>query len=398
MKDVEHRVATASVAAVARHLRAVDPRFDPPLHRRVELDAFALRIVSGAVTFEAWQDDELVGLVSAYVNAGPGGTAFINHVGVAPGHEGRGLATTLLRACMAYAARAAHVRVRLEVAEGNRRARDLYFRLGFVEEGPPSDTSVFMTRDLPHAPSRDYDAEQRDAAGSKYAYSFDFDVIHPFMVRSFRPFLRSGSFLELGSYRGDFTRHLLPFGGKVTCVEASSEALAHARARHGDAVAFVHGRFETVQLPGRYDNVILTHVLEHLDDPVALLRRIADEWLAEGGRLFVACPNAHAPSRQIAVKMGLLSHTTAVSPSEAEHGHRVTYTLDTLERDVRAGGLDVLHRSGVFFKALANFQWDRLLGTDIISDAYLEGCYQLGMVYPDLCSSIFLVCERRTRP
>ena len=76
------------------------------------------------------------------------------------------------------------------------------------------------------------------------------------------------------------------------------------------------------------------------------------------------------------------------------HGHRRTYALDTLERDARASGLTVTHRSGIFFKALANFQWDRLLKTDIISQGYLDGCYELGQRYPDLCSSIFLVCER----
>jgi hypothetical protein len=95
--------------------------------------------------------------------------------------------------------------------------------------------------------------------------------------------------------------------------------------------------------------------------------------------------------------MGLITHNTAVTPSEREHGHRITYTLDTLETHARAAGLKVVHRSGIFFKALANFQWDRLLATDIISTDYLEGCYRLGQVYPDLCSSIFLVCERGRR-
>ena len=51
-------------------------------------------------------------------------------------------------------------------------------------------------------------------------------------------------------------------------------------------------------------------------------------------------------------------------------------------------------RSGIFFKALANFQWDRLLRTDIVSREYLEGCFALGLDFPDLCASIFLVCER----
>ena len=105
------------------------------------------------------------------------------------------------------------------------------------------------------------------------------------------------------------------------------------------------------------------------------------------------CPNANAPSRQIAVKMGLITHNAAVTSAEAEHGHRRTYTLDALERDAVAAGLKVVHRSGIFFKALANFQWDRLLQTDIISKEYLDGCYKLGQQYPDLCSSIFLVCE-----
>ncbi|RJG02935.1 class I SAM-dependent methyltransferase [Noviherbaspirillum sedimenti] len=241
---------------------------------------------------------------------------------------------------------------------------------------------------------RDYNVEIKDTADHQYAYSFDFDVMHPFMIRSFAPFFNQGSLLELGSFKGDFTRRFLSHFDDVTCVEASGIAMEEARRKLGDKVHFVNSMFETATLPKRYDNIVLTHVLEHLDDPVLVLKRINDEWLAEGGRFFLVCPNANAPSRQIAVKMGLISHNAAVTPAEAEHGHRCTYSLDTLERDAVAAGLKVVHRSGIFFKALANFQWDKLLNTDIISKEYLDGCYQLGQQYPDLCSSIFLMCER----
>lgn len=249
------------------------------------------------------------------------------------------------------------------------------------------------------ATKRNYNDELKDSdnsANEKYAYSFDFDVMHPFMVRTFEPFFRAGTCLELGSYKGDFTRRLLPYFGSpaITCVEASPEAIEVANAQLGSDICFVNSTFEDATLPRRYDNVVMTHVLEHLDDPVLVLKRINDEWLAEGGRLFLVCPNANAPSRQIAVKMGLISHNSAVTPAESEHGHRITYTLDTLERDAVAAGLKVVHRSGIFFKALANFQWDRLLQTDIISKEYLDGCYKLGQEYPNLCSSIFLMCER----
>ena len=244
---------------------------------------------------------------------------------------------------------------------------------------------------------RNYNVELDDAknkANEKYAYSFDFDVLHPYMIKSFTPFFNKGSLLELGSYKGNFTEKLLSYFNDITCVEASDTAIEDAKIKLGNNVNFVNALFESVSLPNRYNNIVLTHVLEHLDDPVRVLKRINDEWLTEKGRFFLVCPNANAPSRQIAVKMGLISHNTAVTPAEAVHGHRCTYTLDTLERDAVAAGLKVIYRSGIFFKALANFQWDRLLQTDIISKEYLEGCYQLGQQYPDLCASIFLLCEK----
>ncbi|MCE3227622.1 MAG: Ubiquinone biosynthesis O-methyltransferase [Bacteroidetes bacterium] len=241
--------------------------------------------------------------------------------------------------------------------------------------------------------NRDYNKEFKDN-DRKYYYGFDVDVMHPFMLRSFEPFYKEGSLLELGSFKGDLTRRLLAQFTDVTCVEASDEAIAEAKNEFGNTVKFVNGVFETVTLPKKYDNIILTHVLEHIDDPVKVLKRINDEWLSDTGRFFLVCPNANAPSRQIAVKMGLISHNSAVTKAEAEHGHRITYSLDTMERDAKAAGLRVVHRSGIFFKALANFQWDRILQTDIVSKEYLEGCYQLGQQYPDLCSSIFLMCEK----
>lgn len=241
---------------------------------------------------------------------------------------------------------------------------------------------------------RNYNAELRDSAEAKYAYGFDLDVMHPYMIRAFEPFFKRGSMLELGCARGDFTLRLTEYFDDITCVEASDDAMTEAQSRVGSHASFVNALFEDASLPKRYDNVVLTHVLEHLDEPVSVLRRVNDDWLAEGGRLFLVCPNANAPSRQIAVKMGLISHNAAVTAAEAQHGHRCTYAFDTLERDATAAGLHVVHRSGIFFKAFANFQWDRLLQTDIVSKEYLEGCYQLGQQYPDLCASIFLLCER----
>lgn len=124
---------------------------------------------------------------------------------------------------------------------------------------------------------RDYNVEIKDTADHQYAYGFDFDVMHPYMIRSFEPFFRPGSLLELGSFKGDFTRRFLQRFNDITCVEASDEAIEQARRKLGDGVQFVHSMFETATLPRRYDNIVLTHVLEHLDDPVRVLKRVNDE-------------------------------------------------------------------------------------------------------------------------
>jgi 2-polyprenyl-3-methyl-5-hydroxy-6-metoxy-1,4-benzoquinol methylase len=238
--------------------------------------------------------------------------------------------------------------------------------------------------------SRDYNEEYKDG-GRKYAYDFD-SVLRRYMMRTLDPFMPAGKALEMGCYKGEVTEMLARRYPDLTVIEASDELVAIARQRVPSA-HFVTARFEDSGFAERFDAVFLIHTLEHLDQPAAILRRV-NSWLTDAGRLFIVVPNANAPSRQIAVQMGLITHNAAVTDAERAHGHRATYSLDTLARVAVEGGLHISHRGGVFFKPLANYQFDKLMGGDVISDGYLEGCYQLGMQYPDLCASIYLVCEK----
>jgi len=394
---VEYLSNRASAEEISEHLSCCDAAFVPPLSSRVEIAGYANKIVSRATRFEAWSGGTLVGLVAVYCNDLKNRVAYITSASVLRAWTRRGIAARLVGQGVEHAKASGMRQIILEVASGNMAAIRLYEKKGFAT-GKSSKSFVSMNLYLNSGESmnskHDCNVEIKDTNDHKYAYSFDFNVMHPYMIKSFEPFFHEGSLLELGSFKGDFTARVLPYFSDFTCVEASDVDIAEAKQKLGDKVKFVNSLFETAILPKRYDNIVLTHVLEHLDDPVLVLRRINEEWLAENGRFFLACPNANAPSRQIAVKMGLINHNSAVTPAEAAHGHRRTYTLDTLERDAVAAGLNVVYRSGIFFKALANFQWDRLLQTDIISKEYLEGCYKLGQRYPDLCSSIFLICER----
>jgi 2-polyprenyl-3-methyl-5-hydroxy-6-metoxy-1,4-benzoquinol methylase len=239
---------------------------------------------------------------------------------------------------------------------------------------------------------RDHNTEYQDSADRRYAYDVDY-IVHKYMIRTFEPFLGQGRALELGCYKGEFTRLLAPYYSDLTVIEAAGDLIHEARAAVGDRATFIHSTFEAAVLDQTFDAIFLVHTLEHLDHPVEVLKKI-NRWLSSRGRLFLVVPNANAASRQIAVNMGLIAHGAAVTEGEASHGHRTTYTLDTLERDARDGGLTVHHRGGIFFKPLANFQFDQAIRAKIVSEGYLEGCYALGMKYPDLCASIYLLCGK----
>ena len=394
---ITYRQNTSTSEEIFVHLMICDSYFFPKLSSTINLKEYAEKLFKKSTRIECWKNEKLIGIVSFYTNQIEK-FYYITNVSVDPDYQGLGIAKNLLKNTINYCENSDLKKILLEVNPENQAAMKLYTKAGFLENTKNSNKNktIILEKNLNdmNENKRNYNLELQDTSDHKYAYNFDFDVMHKYMVDSFIPFFKEGNLLELGSFKGDFTRRLTPFFDDITCVEASDDAIEIAKKEFRTGVKFVNSLFEEVNLPEKYDNVVLTHVLEHIDDPVKVLKRINDEWLSEKGRFYLVCPNANAPSRQIAVKMGLISHNSAITPAEKEHGHRITYSLDTLERDATQAGLKVIHRSGIFFKALANFQWDQLLNTDIISQEYLDGCFQLGQIYPDLCSSIFLVCEK----
>lgn len=240
--------------------------------------------------------------------------------------------------------------------------------------------------------ARNYNLECKDNTHRKYAYHFD-RVLRDYIMRTFEPWLPAGKALELGCFRGDMTELIKPHYDDFTVVEAANEMIKVTRDRVGAHIHFIHSTFETVDLPNQYDAIFLIHTLEHLDDPIGTLNSI-NHWLTDTGRLFLVVPNANAASRQIAVNMDLIHYNHEVTLGEEEHGHRMTYSLDTLADHAKQAGLRIVTRGGIFFKPFANFQFDNMLAQGIIDHTYLEGCYYLGDRYPDLCASIYLICEK----
>lgn len=95
--------------------------------------------------------------------------------------------------------------------------------------------------------------------------------------------------LEIGCGSGQLLVKLQSAGWEVEGVERDQTAAEIARAQSGRRVW--EGDFVEVSLPsGAYHLVVMSHVFEHLDDPIAALTRIR-QLLAPGGRAVLFYPN-----------------------------------------------------------------------------------------------------------
>jgi 2-polyprenyl-3-methyl-5-hydroxy-6-metoxy-1,4-benzoquinol methylase len=214
------------------------------------------------------------------------------------------------------------------------------------------------------------------------------------IVRTCAPFLSGGRGLELGCSDGFMTEMIAARMDALDVVDGSANFLAEARKRNLPNVTFVYSLFEEFTSPTQYDAVFASYILEHVADPVAVMR-MARSVLKPQGLLFIVVPNARALSRQLAMHMGLLPSLKDLTQHDHNHGHRRVYDRVDLNRDVLAAGFETIGQGGIMLKILADFQLDQLLSDGTLENAHVDGLYRLGLEYPDLCGSLFSVCRPR---
>lgn len=124
---------TATREHIRAHLQACDGRFLPSLGSRVDIDAYAGKLADRAAIFEAWNGDLLVGLVAAYMNDRATRRGHVTNTSVAADHEGRGVASRLMRMCLDTARESGMSVMTIEVSADNPRSMGLCSRFGFGE-------------------------------------------------------------------------------------------------------------------------------------------------------------------------------------------------------------------------------------------------------------------------
>ena len=213
------------------------------------------------------------------------------------------------------------------------------------------------------------------------------------IMRTFSPWLRKeGRGLELGCSDGFMTGMIAGQLGHLDVVDGSEKFLAEARKRNLPNVGFKFALFEEFTADEKYDCVFASYILEHVLDPVAVMK-MARTVLKPDGLLFIVVPNARALSRQLGLHMSLLKGLKELTANDHNHGHRRVYDRVDLNRDIAAAGFENVSQGGIMLKILADFQMDQLIDNGMLKEPQLDGLYRLGLEYPDLCGSLFSVCR-----
>jgi SAM-dependent methyltransferase len=103
------------------------------------------------------------------------------------------------------------------------------------------------------------------------------------------PWTGQGRYLDVGCGSGGALGVAQALGWQVTGIEV--DANAAAKARRFTCELHVGDVLTAPFAAGRFDVVTAFHVLEHVPDPVAVIRRMLG-WLAPGGLLIIEVPNA----------------------------------------------------------------------------------------------------------
>jgi SAM-dependent methyltransferase len=147
-----------------------------------------------------------------------------------------------------------------------------------------------------------------------------------------------GNLLDIGASRGVFLKQAAIEGWTIFGLEAGIDSIEYAKKKFD--ISIEHGTLEEALLPqAHYDCVHLSHVLEHLCDPLGSVAKIAS-CMKPGGVLVVEVPfefgDLFDRFRELALRRPR-------QPNEVPSSHLYFFTIATLSTLLSQAGFEILY-------------------------------------------------------
>lgn len=219
--------------------------------------------------------------------------------------------------------------------------------------------------------------------------NYDFGInekMIKYTANLFKRYMKIGSVLEMGPAQGLATDILYPVFPDYSIVDAAELFINQIVGRYPAIKGYV-SLFENFKPTEKYDNILMSHVLEHVEDPVSILKR-CKEWKKDGGVILAAVPNSGSLHRLAGVKLGIIEDAAQLHEGDLKIGHRRVYNLQTLINDFESVGMTVIKSGGYWLKPISNGQIEKTWSDDLIQ-AYME----IGEDFPEIACNIYIVAQ-----
>lgn len=151
-KELAYTIGNAAEQDLLGHLLTCNRDFIDSLLKKTDLPDYAHKLAENSVTFEAWDQGKLVGLIATYFNDPHKASGFVSNVSTSSGYAGKGIASRLMDMCIRYGTDRQFLEISLEVESGNKGALALYAKFGFQKKHERNG-QLIMNKKLPGSKS-----------------------------------------------------------------------------------------------------------------------------------------------------------------------------------------------------------------------------------------------------
>lgn len=226
----------------------------------------------------------------------------------------------------------------------------------------------------------------KEAYTEKNMFSLDNNLMLNWYPKRVMEFAKGDSLLELGLGHGHTALNFCKRFEKYTIIEGSQEIINLFNSKNPELnldIAFSY--FENYQTKDKFDNILMGFILEHVDDPVLILKRYKN-FLKQNGSIFITVPNAMALNKRYGYHAGLIDDLNKITQNELEFGHKRLFTVESLSEMVKDAGYKIERIEGIFLKPITTSQIKQLNLTDEI----LQSMLKVGVDFPELSVSLFM--------
>lgn len=146
--------------------------------------------------------------------------------------------------------------------------------------------------------------------------------------------------------------------------------------------------------PETFDFIIVSSLLHEIKEPDHFLDAL-QKLCSAATVVHINVPNARSFHRLLAVKMGLIASEFQPSAANIDYKQPWVFDVEQLQKTVSDHGFTVLESGSYSFKPFPHQLMQNMLDAKLLTEAMIEGFYQMEAYLPDLGSEIFVNIQKR---